>query len=188
VTYGIYRHLRGQRVRIGECLAVGYRHLFPVLGINLLAMLAVIVLMVLAATLALWVGAIAYPLVFVPVAILSVVPYFMWWVAVPAIVTESISVREGLRRSAQLTAGNRVRIFVGFVLMVLAHWLIRVGLDLLFGNTERLTMAETRIYLVTVLAVSIVTSLASAVVNAVVYYEPRIVNEGVAIDDLKCAF
>lgn len=103
LVYGTVQDLNGMRPKVGECLATGLRAFLPLLIVSLLFGLAI--------------GA---------GMILLIVPGIMiacaWCVAVPALVADRTTIRGAFGRAAELTRGNRWRIFglflVVFVILI----------------------------------------------------------------------
>jgi hypothetical protein len=105
--------------------------------------------------------------------ILLIVPGFYvmttLWVAIPAIVVERCRIIASLRRSAELTGGNRLRVFaiiaVYFALVIFVGWLIVAAL----GYTGLAAFVS---YIVTAPIVAW-----GAVATAVIYHDLRLLTE-----------
>lgn len=165
MSFGTYEALRGRRPSIDECLKRGLPLVVPALAIGILLLLALML-----ASIAL----------VIPAAILAMV----WYVVIPVAVVERPGIFATFGRSAELTRGNRWRIF-GISLIA---WAIGVGLSipifivifLFYGNAMILagfawvTTAASLIF--------------SAVLTAVVYYYLRIAREGGSIEDIAAVF
>ncbi len=162
LIYGTFQELRGQRATIGECLSHGLRRAIPVLGVALLVM---------AATMA---GLIAL-----------IVPGFivmtMLWVAIPVAVVEQPGVINSLRRSSELTKGDRWRVFgILFLLLFMENIVNKI--------IENMGGSDVTFILLFSLAISAFVGAVGAVVAAVGYHDLRVVKEGVGIDELAAVF
>jgi hypothetical protein len=92
LTYGVVMELRGQHASMGSCIAMGLRRFLPALGVSFLSVLAI--------------GG-ATLLLIIP----GIIVYCMLYVAVQASVMERPGLLGALRRSRELTAGNKMNIF-----------------------------------------------------------------------------
>jgi hypothetical protein len=101
VTYGVFRHLRGERAGVGEVLRGGASSFLAVLLTGTLFMLAV--------------GSGLVCLVIPGLVLMA-----RYWVAVPVAVIEAPGAMASLNRSEDLTEGNRGRVFAVVLLMMLA--------------------------------------------------------------------
>lgn len=163
VTYGVVQQVRGRHASFGDCLQVGLSRIFPVIGVALLQGLII---------------GVGVLLCCIPGLIALTVLY----AAVPAAVIEGTGPIESLRRSADLTRGNRLHIFLmAFVLGLIDGALDRV-LDAVLEH------APTMISLVVPQILGAVTSALVATAGAVVYYEQRRAKEGVDADQLAAVF
>ncbi|MFZ5718628.1 MAG: glycerophosphoryl diester phosphodiesterase membrane domain-containing protein [Pseudomonadota bacterium] len=110
LIYGTVQDMNGAKASVGDCLATGLRAFLPLLGVSILFALAV-----------------GFGLV------LLVVPGLMiacaWCVAVPSLVAERTGVFGAFSRSADLTRGNRWRIFALLVLV----WVIAMVISAVIG-------------------------------------------------------
>ncbi len=97
-----------EKLDVGDLLQIGFRKMWPVLGVSLLAGLGAVL---------------GYMLLIVPGIILSL----MWSVATPACVAENLGVMDSLKRSADLTKGSKLQIFLTWLLLVV----VAVGIYLL---------------------------------------------------------
>jgi hypothetical protein len=110
LIFGTVQDMNGQRPNIGECLATGLRAFLPLIGVSILFALAVVF---------------GFMLLFVP----GLMIICAWCVAVPSLVAERTGVFGAFNRSADLTRGNRWRIFA---LLVVA-WVIAVVISMIVG-------------------------------------------------------
>lgn len=158
--------MNGARPNIGECLATGLRAFLPLLGLSILFSLAVVMGF-----------------------LLFVVPGLMllcaWCVAIPALVADRTGVMGAFSRSAELTRGNRWRIF-GLLLIV---WLIAMVIGAVIGvammaaafGTAGLDAAQLARSPVQIASNTLITTLSTMVSStgvAVLYVELRRLREG----------
>jgi hypothetical protein len=102
LVYGTIRDLEGRHVSMAQCLAVGSKYWFRLLGLGLLEVLAV---------------AVGLLLVVVP----GVLLILRWSVAASAVVMEDRGIQEAMGRSASLTEFRRWPIFLlALIYLVLA--------------------------------------------------------------------
>jgi hypothetical protein len=101
LVYGTVQDLNGARASVGDSLATGLRAFLPLLVVSILFALAV---------------AVGVVLLVVPGVMIACA----WSVAVPALVAERTRLRDAFGRSADLTRGNRWRIFALFIFVGLA--------------------------------------------------------------------
>jgi len=165
MSYGTYESLRGQPARLGQCLQKGLPLVIPAIIITILWTLAISASMF---------------LLVIPAIILAM----MWYVIVPVTVVERPGIFAAFGRSAELTRGNRWRVF-GISLVALAiGWAINLPLaviSLIFpGNAGVIA-----VFAWIAAAASLIVS---AVVVAVVYYYLRIAKEGGSIQDIAAVF
>lgn len=164
ISFATFQYLRGQQVSIGECLSRGLSLILPVIGVAFLAGLAV------------GVGTL---LLIVPGIIIAV----MLWVAIPVAVVERPGVIESLKRSADLTKGQRWTIFgivivIGIILAVVGAILSAI-LVVAIGFTG-LTIS--------LWILNAIFGAFSATAAAVGYYFLRATKEGVDIGDIAKVF
>ncbi len=163
LAYAVFKSLQGSRVGIGDALAKGLRSIVPVAIASLV--------------IAILVG-IGFVLLIVPGVILAC----MYFVALPAIAVERVSALESLKRSAELTRGHRVSIFVLFLIFMLvgvgAYMLLFAvlsGLGLILGG-------------LIALAAGAFIGLMMGVAQAVTYHDLRVMKEGVDTGALVAVF
>ena len=156
MAFGTYEQMRGRHASVGQCLQVGLKRLFPIIGVALLAGLCV--------------GGAAM-LFLIP----GLIVYCMLWVAVPVVVVEKIGVTAALGRSAKLTAGNRWRVFGVVVVLGLINWLVTT----VFSTALASVFASVGLGAALVLQnlPTIFTGSLTAVATAVGYYQLHIVTD-----------
>ena len=110
LIYGTVQDMNGQRPNIGECLATGLRAFLPLIGVSILFALTAI-----------------FGFTFLLVPGLMII--CAWCVAVPSLVAERTGVFGAFSRSADLTRGNRWRIFA----LLIVAWVIAVVISMIVG-------------------------------------------------------
>jgi len=171
IIYGAVTDMNGKRAALGDCLSIGLRSFLPLLAIGILLGLAVVL------------G-----------CILFIVPGLMiamaWCVAVPSYVIEQPPLLESFGRSAELTRGNRWRIFALFIVYFVAFIIIEAVFGI-FGTASRLA-AGGGIPLMQAIVLTPLISVASAMIGAtgaaVLYVELRRIRDGVGPAGLAAVF
>ncbi len=169
IAFGTFRAMQGQRFTIGDCLSRGLALLFPVLGVAVLSALAVLLGLV---------------LLIVP----GIIVMTLLWVAIPAVVVERPGVIKAMERSAELTKGNRWRVFGIIVILALinAGTNMIVNVPFVVGGAPTASMLAWNAGLSGILA-ALQTALA-AVMATVVYYDLRAAREGIGVADIARVF
>jgi len=167
LVYGTVQDLNGKRPSIADCLATGLRAFLPLIGLTILLIVAIMFGMV-----------------------LLIVPGIMmacaWCVAVPALVADRTGVFGAFSRSAELTRGNRWRIFALFVVVwviaiVIGAVIGAVSMALTFGGgLDPVALARSPVQIVGNLISNTLSSLISSTGVAVLYVELRRAREGAA--------
>jgi hypothetical protein len=171
IIYGTVTDLNGKRAALGDCLSIGLRSFLPLLGIGILFGLAV------------FLG-----------CILLIVPGLMigmaWCVAIPSYVIEQPPLLASFGRSADLTRGNRWRIFALFIVYFVALIIVE-ALTGVFGTASRLAagggipMLQAMV-MTPILAV--INGMIGATGAAVLYVELRRIRDGVGPAGLAAVF
>ncbi|MCZ6859134.1 MAG: hypothetical protein O7I42_02435 [Alphaproteobacteria bacterium] len=169
IAYGTFKAMQGQGVSISDCLSRGLALVFPVLGVAILSALAVLLGLV---------------LLIVP----GLIVLTMLWVAIPVAVVERPGVTNAMRRSAELTKGNRWRVFGIIVILALinaASGLI-VNVPFVTGGAPTSSSLAWNAGLSGLLA-AFQTALA-AVMATVVYHDLRVAKEGIGVTEIARVF
>jgi hypothetical protein len=169
ITFIAVNDFGGNKVPFGAAVAVGFRTLLPVLGINLVASVC---------------AGLAAILLVVP----GIIVLLRWLVAVPVRVVEGPG---ALARSAELTKGYRWSLFGLVVGYVILAGLLTYGVALLYGGFLKSAVARTNgdpTALVLNVAVSTLLSAISASGVAAIYIELRRAKEGASVDQLAAVF
>jgi len=187
VVYSVFLQLRGDRPSIVSAVGAGLSRLFPVLGVVFLLVLALFgaalpgfFLGAMTGVPAIGVLAVAIPAAFV---------YVVFYVAIPAAVVERPGVMMSLRRSQELTEGNRWGIFGLILVTVVLAALVGYLLQRAFiGDGFDLTVTKLRTFTILESVVELVFGILGAVVVAVAYHDLRIAKDGVSADELAAIF
>jgi hypothetical protein len=178
VTYGVFRHLHGERAGAADVLRVGMARFGGVLITAIFVFLAT---------------ALGCCLLVIPGFLVLV----RFWVAVPVVVIESNGVSAALSRSELLTAGNRWQVFAIAILM----GVFSMVATLLIGGSALLLVAAARgtslewgteslgpVAQAVITLVSIPLNVLGAVAPAVVYHDLRVGKEGADVAELLRVF
>lgn len=170
ITFGVVQHMRGKRAGIGACITVGLSRLFPVLVVGILV--GVIV-------------SLGFAFLIIP----GVIFWLMYSVAVPVAVIEKPGITASLSRSASLTRGSRMPIFLTFLVLGVIAGVAYYALEVIMMPKEGGGLSAVRTYLwVTKLFQVLVTGTLFAVASAVIYNELRVSREGAAVEDIAKVF
>lgn len=172
LSFGVFRGLRGGRVGIGALVAEGVRRFFPLAGVLLLFGLAMI-----------------------PATILFLVPAAMlgsaWAAAFPACIVERTGPVESLARSAELTRGSRMQVFVAYlgVMAVVTAGSMAIQVIATVAATAALPDAAEPIGTVVLSQLgNVVLGPLHLVLPAVVYHDLRAAREGLDTGSLAAVF
>jgi MFS family permease len=172
LIYGTVGDLNGRRPSVSDSLSVGLRSFLPILGLGILIALGV---------------AFGLMLLVVPGIMLAVA----WSVAIPALVAERTGVFAAFGRSAQLTRGNRRRIF-GLVVIYMIAAIIVGAIIAVFGGLAAVGGAGGAIPIVQAVVIQPLTNVVGALLGAtggaVLYAELRRVKEGASPEALAAVF
>jgi hypothetical protein len=160
--------LNGRQTNIVENLRTGLAFLLPVLGLLIIACIGVVV----------GLFCLVVPGIFLMV---------IWAVAVPALVTERLSIGNALKRSAALTEGYRWQVFGLGVIVVVATILANIVVSIpggIIGAIVPFEPVRHAAHSLTEDLFKIVTTLISAVMTISLYYELRSVKEAAEPEDL----
>lgn len=170
MTYVVYQGLLGRAARFSEAVSASANRAAALFGVALLVTIG---------------ASIGLLLLVIP----AIIVYCMWAVAVPVCVVEKLGSVASLSRSAKLTEGYRLRIFglflvAGMVSLVLVLcFSMLIGLALGFSDLNQSPPGMLLLTLVIVLAQAFVN-----VMVAVLYYDLRMVKEGLNLNSLASVF
>jgi hypothetical protein len=191
IVHAAFQSMRGQRIDLGESAKVGLRRFFPIVGIMIIWMLALIgvAIVVFAGG-----GALAYALGAPLLTFVFALAFFvamgflvtMWFAALQACVVERAGVFGSFRRSTQLTKGNRWRI-LGLLLVILV---IGMFVGILVG-----VIAGALSLLMGAIVATVITFVWQAIWGAyyaitgvVAYHDLRVAKEGIDIEQIAAVF
>jgi hypothetical protein len=164
ILYGTFELMRGEPFTIGKSFEVGLRRALPVVGVSIVAGLAI---------------GLASMALLIP----GIIVMCLLYVAVPACVIERLGVFASLSRSADLTRGYRWQIF-GLVLIVAIGSLLGVYVAGhvigLFGSAILSTIVT--------FAWQVIGTAFGAVLAAVIYHDLRAAKEGVDVSKIVNIF
>ena len=171
IIHGSIADMNGRRISFAECLTAALPRLLPLLGVSILAGLA---------------AGFATLLLIIP-GILVALAYS---VAVPVAVVERPGVFAALERSAFLTRNNRASIFVVLLLVGVLSFIVGLlgsAIAGAIGAASPLGFIRASYLIGTPLAQSLVSVLGSSV-SASIYYELRLIKEGIGAEELAAVF
>ncbi len=198
LTHGTICDLRGTPARIGNSLNWSLGRLLPVIGIIIVATVAIVltfmVTLLIVAIFNLFSGfnigaAVAGTgMVAVGAALIAIMLFApglmlvtMWWVAVSASVVERTGIFASLRRSAELTRGYRWKVFGVIVVIYTGQFALDQLTNVILASAPIFSLVAS--FLVTVAVTAYF-----AVVTAVCYHDLRILKHDVGIDDIARVF
>jgi hypothetical protein len=164
ILHATFQDMRGRPVRLGESIQLGLRRFFPLIGGGILVALG---------------AGLGLLLLIIPGLMLFV----RWYVFAPVCVVEKKGPLGSMGRSAELTKGNRWKLFALFILIAV------VG----FVTTALITLALSAA-LSPVAALSLqgvwrgAWSAFGNVLGVVVYHDLRVAKEGVDIESIASVF
>jgi len=173
VTYGVFQALHERPSDVGDILRKGVNRMGAVWATAIFMGIAV----------ALGICALIIP---------GLVLMTRWWVAVPVAVIESLGASAALKRSSELTEGNRWRVFALVLTMgviVFVATLVLAGL--LGAATAGLQSSTRQIHPWTQLLLEVLTvplNALAAVAPAIAYHDLRIGKEGADMEELLRVF
>jgi hypothetical protein len=169
VAYGSFSELKGRHASFGDCVAMGRKTLLPVFAVATLA------------TLGTFIG---YALLLIPGVILSL----GWLLVVPVLVIERTPIFDVFGRSWRLTNGSRGVLFALFVVVGVASLALEWALTSLATLVVSSSGMATTVYLVASAIADIATSMFSATLVGVIYYELRSIKEGIGPETVATVF
>jgi hypothetical protein len=166
LIYATVQDLNGQRAGIGDSLATGLRNFLPLIIVSILWAIGVVC---------------GFILLIVPGIILLCI----WCVAIPALIADRTGIFGAFSRSAELTRGNRWRIFaLGVVLFVLSLVIGTVfnavlGVNAFGGDVGGIVARATSpLFIILTVIRGLITSVIGSALVAVLYIELRRAREG----------
>lgn len=175
LTHGAIQDMNGQKASFSDSFRTGLRNFLPVLGISILAGLGI---------------GLGFVLLIVPGIMLAV----LWSVVVPSQVAEKTGVLKAFGRSRELTRGHRWSIFALMLIYGVVSWIfaaVLVGVAaLISGSFIGMANAANSIPVQVIFSplISSVSSMIGAAGVASIYYELRVVKDGIGPQTLADIF
>lgn len=164
-AYGVYCVLRERTATVGDSVSRGMARIAPLVGTAVLAGIGI---------------GIASLFLVIP----GVVMMCIWAVAIPACVIEGLGPNESLRRSGALTLGYRLPIFVLMLITSIASIVVVFGVGAIVGGATGSVAVGAIAAAIGLIAIQAF----SSVMSAVIYYDLRMLKEGVGLDNLAKIF
>lgn len=166
------RHLSGRPVDIGQSVSAALSRIVPIILLSLLLGLVI---------------TFGLLLLIVP----GIIFYMMYIVSVPAMMAEGRGVTDSMSRSAALTKGSRLMIFLLAIILLLVAGGISSICTAFFGRfaeaSGEAATGQIMLALGAMVAQAITTAI-SAVVVAALYVEPRTNKEGASTETIAAVF
>ena len=157
--------LSGRDGDIGGSMVAAFGLVLPLIGLSILTWLVVLIGLV---------------LLIVP----GIIAYVALSVAVPAMVEEGQGITESMERSAALTKGSRWRIFLLFLILVVAYFVLAAGLGAALVAADEIT----DLAFAADAAIGTASALFMSAMTAALYVELRTVKEGATTEGLASIF
>lgn len=165
ISYGVFRVLRNEDIGFGNALGRGFASIGTLLPLSVIVGICI---------------GIGYILLVIPGIIISCILA----VVVPVCVVERRGVSECMSRSAELTKGNRLKIFGLFLIVGVVIWVIN---NLIVPAIGAAVPSSIVIIIISIILVTIPQAYQN-VMTAIIYYDLRAVKEGVSVDALANVF
>jgi len=173
VVHGAVVTLNGKRASFFDCLSTGLESFLALFGLTLVMVIGIM-------------------LGFVLVVIPGIIAMLMWSVAVPVYITERTGVFDALRRSRQLTSGHKWAIFglllaFGILSMVIAL-VAALSTGPLLPSPQAAASGASVGRAIVSTGASMINAVISASLIASIYYELRVMKEGIGPEALASVF
>jgi hypothetical protein len=171
LMHGAVADMTGRQASLGACLATGLRKFLPLLGLSIVMGVALMF---------------GFILLLVP----GIMMACAWAVAGPVLIAEG-GVFRALGRSAELTRGNRWRIFGLFLIYGVAAFVIQMVLTMLIVGVAARGSPQGVVFLTNTVVSPIISLISGVIVTtggAVLYATLRRLREGVGVDALASIF
>ena len=174
VVHGAVVTLNGKRASFLDCLSTGLESFIGLFGLAVVMVIGM---------------SVGFVLLMIP----GFIAYVMWSVSVPAYVTERTGVFDALRRSRELTSGHKWAIFG--LLLLFGILSVSIAFAAAFSTGGPIMIAPHaaasgasagRVVASTI--ASMITSVIGASLIASIYYELRVMKEGIGPDALAAVF
>lgn len=164
IIVGVYRYLSNKEVTVNECVSIALSKLFPIILASMLA------------TMVIGFGTL---LLIIP----GIIFMLKYYVIIPTIVVEDYSVSGSLGRSNELTRGNKWHILATIFIVGLIN---AFATGFLTGTTSAVDFP-----LITIpinFAVQAVVSAFGGTLVGVIYFNLRLIHDGVNVEDIAAVF
>lgn len=177
LIFAAVRDFNGEHATLGECLRIGLRYFFPLLGLGILVGLGVMAGLL---------------LLIIPGLLLAL----GWSIAAPIMIIEQRGITDSIGRSWDLTSGYKRWILLLWIILMIISFIIggiMGAFTLIAGDpTTILLEGGSNSYyilnaLVSAIAQALTTMISTAGVAAI-YYEIRQIKEGVGAESLAAVF
>lgn len=170
LTHGTISWLNGEKPSFGHLLSVAMKNFLPLVAIAILSGLGIMLGMA---------------LLIIP----GVIVALMWSVVVPVKVIEATGITESFGRSRALTKGHRGRIFLLFLAYFVVAMILSFAVRPLLGIAMMPKPGDLNAaYILVDWIVRVVLTSITAVGATSIYYELRLVKEGIGAQQMAAAF
>jgi|GEM_PF-2732779 len=193
IISGVFRHLKGEKAGIGDCISTALSRLLPVLGTFLLMGFVILLISIIPLILVAVIASATSESLRVPLTYLAMIPgawvYCALYAAIPAVVAEKSGIGNSFRRSQILTRGNRMRIFLILLALNIFAILLQMvaGAVLSYDNADalgRLNSVEGFI----MFFIQLIPGVLLAVAAALVFFNLKVIVEGADEKELASVF
>jgi hypothetical protein len=175
IVPGAFQDMRGRPMKLSESIRRGLRQFFPLIGSGILAALGV-------------------TLGFVLLAIPGFILFTRWYVLAPVCVVEQKGALGSMKRSAELTKGNRWKLFAIAIIVLVGGAFLGELIDLLLGVLRLPSAAAPLVSASVILAVAVqsifegVWFAFSNILSVMIYHDLRAAKEGADIESIASVF
>lgn len=160
----VFQHMRGKPIRVGDAIRRGISRFVPIVATS-----CIVTVVVLLGTL----------LLFIP----GIIARTAFSVALPVCIVEGLGPVASMSRSAQLTRFYRGGIFGTFLAVGIVNLIVGGLIGAIFRHPNTAVVFAIALYVWVVVLTSLI-----AVVTAVMYYDLRVVKEGIDIEQIAAVF
>jgi hypothetical protein len=164
IFYGAFQQMLGRSFAVGESLKRGLARFFPIIGLLICLTLGV---------------GLGFVLLIIP----GVILWVMWSVAAPVCVVEGAGPFASLSRSAELTKGNRWRIFGVLFVIGMVNQIVQGIVQLGLAAAAGALVGAIGTFLWMALAQTF-----SSIAVAVIYHDLRVAQEGIDVERIAAVF
>lgn len=170
MAYGVLLLMRGEKATISGIMSLAFNRLGKIMGVSILSGIL---------------AGFGTLLCVIP----GILFYTMYWVAVPVVMAERLSVFDSLGRSRALTKGHRMEIFGILFVFVLITFVLNFVVGFLAPADETASsIGPVLVGSVAQFLVQTTVGAISAIAASVGYYALRMDSEGIGLDELAQVF